>query len=238
MKLELLRVPALRNDVAVLRYLPSRPRGIAIVAAHGYSSSKQNLDPLCAFLAGHGFELFSLDLPGHKLGASGGVLRTFDDCTGAMAAVIGIAQAQSGVVYTLGHSLGAITALLCAAENRSLSGVAAIATGHRRAAAIASLQKNFSTDLRSAYVDGATLAELFLGIDERLERELPALEGRPVLYVAAEHDAIVPPASVAALYERAPFPKQLVRIESNHTTAGEHARTDVLRWLNGLHPPA
>jgi alpha-beta hydrolase superfamily lysophospholipase len=234
-RLELHRIVARRNPVAVLRYLPRRPRGVAIVAAHGYSSSKQNLDPLCAFLAGHGFEIASLDFPGHKLGASGGTLRSFDDCLDAMSSVIEFVRESGGLPYLLGHSLGAVTALISAANDSAIPGVVAIATGYGRPAAIDALQKNFSTDLRSAYVDGATLPEILAGMDQRLDAALPRLEGRPSLYVAADHDAMVPPSSVAALYERAPEPKRFVRIESNHTAAAEYARTEVLRWLNELH---
>ena len=83
---ELFRIAAPANPVAVLWYEPRRPRGITLIAGHGYSSSKQNLDFLCSFLASHGFGVYSLDFPGHKLGASGGELRGVDDCIDAMCA--------------------------------------------------------------------------------------------------------------------------------------------------------
>ncbi len=236
MKLELHYVAGQHNTVAVLRYIPRRPRGIAIVAAHGYSSSKHNLDPLCAFLAGHGFELFSLDFPGHKLGASGGFLTEFGDCLDAVAAVVSFARRDSVNPYVMGHSLGAQTALIAAAHDAAIPGVVAIATGRRRAAVLETLQRNFSTDLRAEYVDGASLPELLTGMEERLDPALPKLAGRPVLYVAAKHDAMVPVSSVIELYERAPHPKYFVEIESNHTAAGENSRTEILRWLNELHP--
>jgi pimeloyl-ACP methyl ester carboxylesterase len=236
MKLELHRVAAQHNGVAVLRYIPRRPRGIGIAAAHGYSSSKHNLDTLCGFLAGHGFEVFSLDFPGHKLGASGGRLRGFDDCVDAMRAAVELARADTGAPYVMGQSLGALTAIVTAASDLELPGVIAIAPGYRRSATLAAVERNFSTDLRAEYVDGATLPELFAGMDERIERALPSLAGRPSLFVAAAHDAMVPASSVRELYERAPEPKHFARIESNHTASGENSRTDVLRWLNELHP--
>ncbi len=236
MKLELHRVASARNEIAVLRYIPRKPRGIALVVAHGYSSSKQNLDPLCAFLAAHGVELFSLDFPGHKLGASGGRLHDFEDCLDTMASVTRFARSRSGDPILLGHSLGAVTALVSAARDRAVRGVVAIATGYRRPAALEALQRTFTTDLRAEYVDGASLPELFADIDARLDEGLPLLAGRPALYVAAERDAMVPPSSVNELFERAPEPKRLARVESNHTAAGEHARTPVLQWLNELQP--
>ncbi len=236
MKLTLQRMNAQRNEIAVLRYTPRKPRGVAIVAAHGYSSSKQNLDALCAFLAAHGFEIFSLDFPGHKLGASGGRLRDFEDCLDAMTAVASHASAEYEHRYLLGHSLGAITALVTAARDDTVRGVVAIATGYGRPAALKALESTFTTDLRAAYVDGASLPELLEGVDSRLDDALPHLAGRPGLYIAAEHDAMVSVASVTRLFERAPDPKRLVRIESNHTAAAEYARTPVLQWLNELHP--
>lgn len=236
MRLELLRTQGSHNSVAVLRYIPSRPRGVGIVAAHGYSSSKQNLDPLCAFLAGHGFEVFSLDFPGHKLGASGGRLHSLDDCLAAAETVVELARPATGAPYLLGHSLGAITSLIVASSDSTIPGVVSIATGFGRPAALEALQKTMHTDLRAAYVEGATLPEIMATVDRRLDAALPGLGGRPALYVLAERDAMVSPSSVLRLYEQAPEPKRLARIESNHTFAGEHARTEVLRWLNELHP--
>src|SRR5207237_3592184 len=89
MKLQLLRIAAGDATVAALRYEPRRPRGVWIVAGHGYSSSKQNLDFLCYFLASHGYGVMSLDFQGHKLCASGGRLESLEDLLVAMGAVAG-----------------------------------------------------------------------------------------------------------------------------------------------------
>lgn len=237
MNLDLLRVPGQNNDVAVLHYQPKRPRDIAVVAGHGYSSSKHNLDFLCGFLCGHGFDVFSLDFPGHKLGAGGGVLRGVDDCIDAMEAAVTRAR-EGGVatIYALGHSMGAMTALLVAARDPSIAGVVSIATGYGRPSALASMQKAGVADFRSAYVDGAPLPELVRDVDARYDELLPRLAGRPALYVAASRDAMVNRASVDELYRRAPQPKTLAVVESDHTNAGENARREVLEWLNALHP--
>jgi pimeloyl-ACP methyl ester carboxylesterase len=235
-KLDLERVATQRNDVAYLHYRPRKTRVAAIVAAHGYSSSKQNLDPLCGFLCAHGYEIFSLDFPGHKLGASGGRLRDFDDCLDAMAAVIGVARTSCGDPYLLGHSLGALTALVSAGRDREARGVVSIATGYRRPAALEALQRTFTSDLRAEYVDGASLPELFAHVDALLDDALPLLAGRPALFVGADHDAMVTPSSVRELYDRAPEPKRFASIASNHTNAGEHARTVVLQWLKDVAP--
>jgi pimeloyl-ACP methyl ester carboxylesterase len=234
---ELLRVPAAENGVTVLRYHARRPRGVTIVAGHGYSSSKHNLDFLCAFLASHGFELFSLDFPGHKLGASGGVLRGVDDCIAAMSSVVRYARDHIETpVYSMGHSMGGMTALFTAALDPGVTGCIAIATGFGRPTSLEALRQAGATDFRSSYVDGVTLPELVAGIDRHYDELLPKLEGRPVLYVAADRDAMVSPSSVRQLFDRAPEPKTFVTIDSDHTYAGERARAAVLQWLDGQHP--
>ncbi|MHB8139767.1 MAG: alpha/beta hydrolase [Vulcanimicrobiaceae bacterium] len=238
MRIDLLRTPAPPNEVAFLRYEARRPRGVTLVAGHGYSSSKHNLDALCAFLAGHGFTVYSLDFPGHKLGASGGRLGGVDDCIAAMSAVVGVARSreQAGPVYVMGHSMGAMTAIFSAALDPQLAGVIAIATGYGRPSAIAAMQRAGVADFRSAYVDGVTLPELLVDVDARYAQLLPRLAGRPCLYVSAGADGMVSPASVAELYTHAPEPKTLATIHGDHTYAAEHARGEVLAWLNALHP--
>ncbi len=237
MNVTLHRISAENNPVAILEYEPRRSRGVTVVAGHGYSSSKHNLDFLCNFLAGHGYALFSLDFPGHKLGAGGGTLRGIEDLTDAMGAAVAFARSHTdGPLYVMGHSMGAMTALFTAAADSSIAGTIAITTGYGRPSAIDALRGKGVTDFRSAYVDGVALPELVEGVDERFAQALPRLAGRPQLYVAAQRDAMVSRRSVEDLYHRAPEPKTFVLIDSDHTYAGDNARGQVLQWLNGLHP--
>lgn len=237
MTVRLLRISAEHNDVAVLEYEPRRPRNVWIVAGHGYSSSKHNLDFLCGFLASHGYGVFSLDFPGHKLGASGGELRGIEDLLDAMGAVANYVRARtSGPLYAMGHSMGAMTSLFLAARDPQIAGTIAITTGYGRPSAIDALQSKGAADFRSSYVNGVALPDLVRGVDEIFADALPRLAGRPQLYVAARRDAMVSPRSVEELYERAPDPKTFVTIESDHTYAGENARGEVLQWLNERHP--
>lgn len=237
-KVELFRISARRNPVAVLWYQPRRSRGICLVAGHGYSSSKHNLDFLCSFLASHGYGVYSLDFPGHKLGASGGELRGVDDCIDAMFAATAFARERGdALAYTLGHSMGGMTAIFTAALDPNVLGTVAIATGYGRPTSLESLQRVGVADFRSAYVVGVTLPELVSGVDRRYAELLGRLAGRPALYIAANRDAMVSAKSVKELYDRAPAPKSFVTIESDHTYAAEHARTTVLEWLNERHTP-
>ena len=238
-RVELFEIDAERNPVALLYYEPRRPRGISIVAGHGYSSSKHNLDFLCGFLAAHGFGIYSLDFPGHKLGASGGELRGVDDCVDAMSAAVSFARERGDdAAYTLGHSMGGMTAIFTAAQDAGVRGVVAIATGYGRPTSLATLRNAGVTDFRASYVTGVTLPELVEGVDERYARLLPRLQGRPSLYVAATRDAMVNERSVRELFERAPEPKWFATVDSDHTYAGERARATVLEWLDERNPRA
>ena len=233
---ELIRLEGTQNPLAVLYYEPRRPRGVTLVAGHGYSSSKQNLDFLCSFLASHGFGVYSLDFPGHKLGASGGELRGVDDCIEAMLRVLAFSRGLGNAThYTMGHSMGGMTAIFCAALDQNVAGTIAITTGYGRPTSLEALQRVGVTDFRASYVVGVPLPELVAGIEKRYDELLPRLAGRPALYIAASRDAMVSPSSVKALYERAPEPKTLVTIDSDHTYAGERSRAAVLTWLSERH---
>lgn len=239
MSLALVRLALARGDeIAALDYEPRRARGVTLVTGHGYSSSKHNLDALCAFLASHGYRVVSVDFPGHKLGASGGRLRSIDDLTATLATAIAYARDGAGgdVIYTMGHSMGATTALRACAADAAIAGAISIATGYGRPSALAALGLRGAVDLRSSYVDGLTLPEVVAATESVLDAALAALAGRPVLYIAANRDGMVSSASAAELFARAPEPKTFVTIDSDHTYAGERARAAVLAWLSERHP--
>jgi pimeloyl-ACP methyl ester carboxylesterase len=239
MNLELLRIPTAGtsgNAIATLAYEARRPRSVTIVAGHGYSSSKHNLDSLCAFLASHGFSMYSLDFPGHKLGASGGHLGSADDLIDAMSSVVRVARERGAqTIYTLGHSMGAATALCVAGNDPSIAGAVSIATGWGRPQALAALTNKGAVDLRSAYVDGASLPEIVDSWLPLLEAALPQLAGRPTLFVAADRDGLVSQSSVKELFEQASEPKTFSVVSGDHTFAGENARGTILEWLAERH---
>jgi alpha-beta hydrolase superfamily lysophospholipase len=236
MNVSLFRVDAGRNEVAVLAYEARRPRGVTLVVGHGYSSSKQNLDLLCAFLASHGFAVYALDFPGHKLGSSGGSLDAATDLIDAMSAVVRVARERSGdPCYVMGHSMGAVTALCTAGRDPAIAGAVSIATGDGRPQALEMLARGGVVDLRSSYVDGLALPELAAQWQTLLDDALPRLAGRPTLFIAAERDGMVTRASVDALFARAPEPKSFATVASDHTWAGDASRAVVLGWMNERH---
>jgi len=237
-KLELLQLTGTNGKTfAALDYEPRRPRGVALAVGHGYSSSKQNLDLLCSFLAAHGFGVLSVDFPGHKLGASGGRLESVEDLFAALGGAIAyVRERYTPVVYALGHSMGASTALVAAGNDANVTGVVSIATGFGRPNALEALALRGTVDLRSAYVEGLSLPAMAAQMAPQLEAALPRLAGRPALYIAAQRDMMVARDSAEELFRRAPEPKTFVTIDSDHTYAGENARATILAWLNERHP--
>jgi pimeloyl-ACP methyl ester carboxylesterase len=237
LSLNLVQLQASDFTLAALDYEPRRPREVTIIAGHGYSSSKQNLDGLASFLAAHGFRVVSLDFPGHKLGASGGVLRRFDDLLESFAAAAEYARGRYGPqIYALGHSMGAMTALRFCSGDARIAGAVSIATGYGRLRSLEALSAQGAVDLRSAYVEGMTLPEVAARVELDQDTMQLHLAGRPVLYIAAERDMMVRRADVQALFDRAPEPKQFASVPSDHTNAADHSRSAVLAWLNALHP--
>jgi len=208
MGLKLKRLEGPNGAIAVLDYEPRHPRGVTIVAGHGYAASKHSLDPLCSLLAGHGYRMLSLDFPGHKLGASEGRLDSLEDLTDAMAVVVAFARrTYGGPILTLGHSMGAVTAVRVCSEDPAIAGTISIALG------LARLNENKAStvDLRSIYVDGIALKEIATQHEQEFGKILGALAERPSLYIAGTRDDIVPCWSVQELYESAPEPKSYVR---------------------------
>ncbi len=238
MKLELLELSSARGvRVAALEYEARRPRGVTLAVAHGYSSSKHNLDFFCGFMASHGYRVVSIDFPGHKLGASGGRLDSIDALTDALDAAVRYARSTgAGAVYAAGHSMGATTALRVCAADAAVAGAISIASGYGRPSALQALGGLSGVDLRSAYVDGLTLQAVAEATDPLVDAALAALAGRPVLYVAADHDGMVSRKSAEELFARAPEPKTFATVASDHTNAGENSRAAVLVWLNERHP--
>ena len=104
--------------------------------------------------------------------------------------------------------------------------------------ALDALSRGGVVDLRSSYVDGLALPEVAMQWQSLLDAALPNLGDRPKLFIAADKDGMVARSSVDELVARAPEPKMLVSVASDHTYAGDHSRSAILAWLNERHPRA
>jgi len=138
-------------------------------------------------------------------------------------------------VAVVGFSLGAFQSLLVASSGElgevplvSVAATNRYAFGLRHGV----LGRGTLNGLRRAGIDGDRLERMVDAI--QLERYVPALRGRPVLYVAGRHDLVDPPPSSERL-EQALAPTRSIWLDSGHgTVVLERARIarEVFRFLD------
>ena len=203
-----------------------------VVLGHGYSSSKQNVDPLAFHLAAEGFASLAFDFLGHKLGASTGPLREAADLVANALDAIACAQRQSGIRHIVigGHSMGAATAIGAAVARPEVEGVIAMATSTARSRQLTDDSMLSGLRNRVAYVEGASPEAITATMDSYTDR-IAEVAPRPVLLIAGQRDALVSPSAVQRLYDAAREPKTFELVDANHTDCAERSRFVVARWL-------
>lgn len=91
------------------------PDAPIVVALHGWLDSAASFDRFAPAIIAQGYRLLALDLPGHGHSdwlADGGDYYIWE----ATAAVVEVLQQLDAKVHLVGHSMGAATALICAAS--------------------------------------------------------------------------------------------------------------------------
>jgi len=135
----------------------------------------------------------------------------------------------------VGFSLGAFQTLLVASsDERSQIPLVSVAATNRYAFGLrhGMLGRDTLNGLRRAGIDGDRLDRMVDAI--QLERYVPRLRGRPVLFVAGRHDRVDPPPSAHRL-EAALVPTRSVWLNSGHgTVVFERTRIaqEVFRFLD------
>lgn len=232
MKIFPIAYPSQGHSIRGLSYNPASgiPSPVRIILIHGYSSSKHAMDPLASALCHAGYAVVSIDLPGHKLGATGGTLTSFGQ------AVQSAMDANSGVPYSypsvyVGHSLGAATALVAAARDGTAVGCASLGLGYpvtvmRPDPAVIAYYL-----ARWDWIDGASPIEIGLEMDKAIPNHLPQLQGRPFLLINGQHDVELPPPSAQSLFEHARDPKEIKTVDTDHGGIPRMAAPVLLEWL-------
>jgi len=208
------------------------PSAACVVLAHGYSSSKHNVDGLAFYLATEGVSSLAFDFLGHKLGSSSLPLDTPMDLRTNVLDAVAFARARPGIrqVVTCGHSMGAAASIGAAVESPNIDGVIAMCTALGRSTALSESSMAAGLRNRACYVDGPSPTELTQTMDGFTQR-VGEIAPRPLLVVAATKDSIVAPSAVRALFDAAGEPKTYELVEANHTDCAERAKFVVLRWL-------
>lgn len=203
-----------------------------LVLAHGYSSSKHNLDALAFYLATEGVRSLAFDFLGHKLGCSSLPLRRAQDLTSNVLDAVSFARNLPGVktVVTAGHSMGAAASIGAAAESSAVDGTIAMCTAFGRSKSLDGPTMLGGLRNRACYVDGPSPEELTQTMDACTAR-IGEIAPRPVLVVAASRDAIVAPSAVHALFDAAGDPKTYELVDATHTDCADRAKFVIVRWL-------
>jgi alpha-beta hydrolase superfamily lysophospholipase len=203
-----------------------------VVIAHGYSSSKHNVDPLAFYLATEGLRAITFDFQGHKLGCSSLPLRQADDLIRNVRDAVAFARTVSGVrtVVAAGHSMGAAATIGAAIQSPHIDAVIAMCTAFGRSESLNGPTMLGGLRNRAVYVDGPAPQSLTSTMDACTAR-IAEIAPRPVLVIAASRDAIVGPSAVRALFDAAAEPKTLEVVDATHTDCAERAKFAVMRWL-------
>ena len=238
-RIERLEFGSAGGSVCALWY-SGGPSGTCVVMAHGYSSSKHNVDGLAFYLATEGVSSLALDFQGHKMGASSLPLRSSADLLANVVDAVARARDLPDVkqVVACGHSMGAGASIGAAVSSSAIDGVIAMCTAFGRSRAIGASSMLGGLRNRACYVDGPSPEELTQAMDRYTER-IAEIAPRPLLVVAGSKDSIVGPSAVRALFDAAAEPKTFELIEATHTDCAERAKFVVLRWLRarGFSPP-
>jgi pimeloyl-ACP methyl ester carboxylesterase len=231
MKLEPLSFAAEGYDLAGLRYIPAVSRAsFALLLVHGYTAGKYSLDSLACYLAMRGVPCVTIDLAGHKLGASGGIMQAPQSAVDDVKTVVG----QFVGEYALaGHSLGA-AACLAAAADLAAGGhpprfVISMAMGEHPARGFQSVVGKKMLEQRDDYVIGAPAA-LFVNMLDEFVNRLTAISC-PALFIAARQDVLLPPDRVFALADRLSPVCDRLLIESSHMELPDTSRAPIYSWL-------
>lgn len=238
-RVERVEFPSASGTVRGLLY-SGEPSSTCVVLAHGYSSSKHNVDPLAFYLATEGVRSLAIDFQGHRLGCSSLPLHQADDLRRNVLDAVAFARDISEVqtVIAAGHSMGAAASIGAAVQSQQIDGVIALCTALGRNRSLEGPTMLGGLRNRSSYVDGPSPDDLTRVMDT-YTAQIGEIAPRPLLVIAASKDAIVAPSAVRALFDTAGEPKTFELVEATHTDCAERAKFVVMRWLRtrGFSPP-
>lgn len=199
-------------------YIPPR-NGVVVICAHGMGGNRTQFLEEAAFLYGKKYGVLLLDLRNH--GESEGDVTTLGlyETRDIAAAVEYIRQREGAdaAVAAFGHSMGAATVLMAAAQLPEIDAVIAVSP-------FTSVEDNISEGVRTLTgLDPRFFAPLVLFFGQRLAGVdisavrpvdvIGSISPRPVLLIHGAKDETLPVRNSYELYEAARDPKELVVYE-------------------------
>ncbi len=239
MRLQSLLVPCEDYSIACLRYVPATTTArFTTILVHGYTAGKYSMDGLASYLCLRGLECLTMDLAGHKLGASGGRMATPQVAAANILSVIrAFCENLPQSEYVLcGHSLGAAACLSAISYLRETdvapTAVIAMAMGEHPAKGFQSVIGRKMLEQRGDHVSGATAEEFVGQLEEFVELLTPIT--CPALFVAAGQDVLLPVTRVQALANRLRPGSDYLEVNSSHMDLPDAAKASVYAWLQKL----
>lgn len=228
-------IPSRDADLAGLLYEPVQPADTTVVLAHGLTGSKESLDVLANYLCTRGWRCITFDFRGHKLGGSTGQMRSAQDALEDVVAVVRYVKRRHMATRVVlgGHSMGGSVALVAAAEDEAIVGVAVLGSGCSGASGFNTPAGRALMSQRGDYVSGAP-ASVIMDDIARLCRDRSRPLNKPTLFVAARGDILVRLDTVQRLAtQHAPY-SQFVAVDGAHMELPFRARGHLADWLDSL----
>jgi alpha-beta hydrolase superfamily lysophospholipase len=225
------------------------PLSKTVLLIHGYTACKDDMLAHAAFLHEAGYSLFLFDL--RACGDSEGTAVTLggrerEDVQAAIAYLASRDDVDAGGIGVLGLSLGGALAILAACDSPLVRAVVAESAFRSIRSAV---RQNFRRFTRLPSFPWAEMTTRLTEWRYRVsalrvapERDVMRLERCALLLIHAEDDRVISVRDAAAIFERAPEPKEFWRIPSaEHAMAlgalpQEYAHRVVAffdRWLLG-----
>ena len=236
--ISLVRIEGSRHPVVGLLYTPWRGAACtaatkAVVLAHGYSGSKQDMASLGQALCAAGHYVFIPDIRGHKLGGTGGYLDSLDDVSDDLETSVRFTKArtQTERVILCGHSMSGAASAKTAALCEEVDALIMLANGLRPLGEDLPPDAARVITARSDYVDGIPGMEIRHQVQLMLREYIDRVAPKPVLIVSGLSDNINSPERCQALLDRVDGPKSLKTVDSDHFRMPLCATEPVLEWL-------
>ena len=236
MDISLTRIEDADHLVVGLLYTPAQKASQAVVLAHGYGGSKQDMTSLGQALCDAGYHVFIPDVRGHRLGGTGGCLGSLDDVAEDLETSIRFTKDKTRAekLIICGHSMSGAASAKTAALCEDVDALILLGNGLRPIGQDMPPDAVKLIKMRSKYVDGIEGMEIRHQVQSMLREYMGKVSPKPVLIVAGSSDNINTEQRCRDLLAMTDGPKSLVVVDSDHFRLPLCSADPVLQWLKEL----